>query len=100
VLTRAPEDISVLDVVLAIEGPAPAFECTEIRQRGPFATPPGDCARTCPVARAMLAGEAAWRAALKDISIRNLHDTASAEGGEQTQRAIHGWFAQPLAQST
>jgi Rrf2 family protein len=100
VLTRAPEDITVLDVVLAIEGPAPAFECTEIRQRGPLATPPEDCARACPVARAMLAGEAAWRAALKAISIRDLRDTVGAEGGEQTLAAVHQWFARPLAQST
>ena len=100
VLTRAPEDISVLDVVLAIDGAAPAFECTEIRQRGPLGTPPEDCTRACPVARAMLAGEAAWRGALKDISIRSLCDTVSAEGGGQALTAIHRWFAQPLTQST
>src|SRR4051812_24826003 len=35
-LTREAADITVLDVVLAIEGDEPAFRCTEIRQNGPF----------------------------------------------------------------
>src|ERR1700742_2078001 len=48
VLTRAPERITVLDVVTAIDGPGPAFVCTEIRQRGPLATPPEDCVTLCP----------------------------------------------------
>src|SRR5687768_1402811 len=34
-LGRAAETISLLDVVLALEGAAPAFRCAEIRQRGP-----------------------------------------------------------------
>src|SRR6186997_2852707 len=35
-LARAAAHISLLDIVLAIEGPEPAFRCAEIRQRGPF----------------------------------------------------------------
>src|SRR6478609_10381340 len=38
VLTRSPALITVLDVVEAVDGPGPAFVCTEIRQRGPMAT--------------------------------------------------------------
>ncbi len=38
-LTRAAQDISVLDVVLAIEGDESAFRCTEIRQNGPSPPP-------------------------------------------------------------
>src|ERR1700704_2312596 len=36
-LARPAEKISVLDIVQAIEGSAPAFRCTEIRRRGPAA---------------------------------------------------------------
>lgn len=32
---RAPEEITLLDIVLAVEGPEPAFRCNEIRLRGP-----------------------------------------------------------------
>ncbi len=45
VLTRAPEVITVLDVVAAVDGSQPAFVCTEIRQRGPLATPKEACVR-------------------------------------------------------
>ena len=34
-LAKAAEEISLLDILLAVEGPAPAFRCAEIRQRGP-----------------------------------------------------------------
>src|SRR5262245_45289403 len=34
-LARDPSKISLLDVVLAVEGPESAFRCAEIRKRGP-----------------------------------------------------------------
>lgn len=72
VLTRAPEDIRVLDVVEAVEGPAPTFVCTEIRQRGPLAAPPEVCAAPCAITRTMLAADRAWRDALRSVSIADL----------------------------
>ncbi len=71
-LTADPSTISVLDVVLAVDGAEPAFRCTEIRQRGPLAAPPQACQRPCAVARAMAAAEAAWRSALAEVSIADL----------------------------
>src|SRR3981189_3266239 len=38
-LARPPADISVLDVLEAIDGDEPAFQCLEIRRRGPTAGP-------------------------------------------------------------
>ena len=82
-LVRAPEDITLLDVVRAIDGDEPAFRCTEIRQRGPLGTPPEECVRPCAVARAMWAAEDAWRASLAAVTIADLtghvqHDTDGA----------------------
>lgn len=34
-LARTTDRITLLDIVLAVEGPQPAFRCAEIRQRGP-----------------------------------------------------------------
>src|SRR3954468_23845749 len=39
-LARPPDQITVLEMVEAIEGPEPAFRCTEIRRRGPAAIDP------------------------------------------------------------
>src|SRR5690349_6405763 len=38
-LARPADQISVHDVVLAVEGDKPAFRCSEIRRRGPAAVP-------------------------------------------------------------
>ncbi|MFC6344527.1 RrF2 family transcriptional regulator, partial [Nocardioides hankookensis] len=42
-LTRPADEITVLDVVLAIEGREQAFRCTEIRQNGPLPASPQAC---------------------------------------------------------
>src|SRR4051812_49447231 len=63
-LTRSPELITVLDVVEAIDGPGPAFVCTEIRQRGPLAASPQACTTPCAINRAMTRADAAWRESL------------------------------------
>ncbi|MFF2521435.1 RrF2 family transcriptional regulator [Streptomyces liangshanensis] len=72
VLTRHPDSISVLDVVEAVDGAGPAFVCTEIRQRGPLASPPEACAAPCGIAHAMATAEAAWRESLAGVSIADL----------------------------
>lgn len=71
-LARPAETITLLDIVLAVEGPAPAFRCNEIRQRGPnpasahlFATP-------CNIASAMLRAERVYRAELAKTSVADL----------------------------
>src|SRR4051812_43999481 len=45
-LARTPSQISLLDIVVAVEGAEPAFRCAEIRQRGP-APLPGKPTRPC-----------------------------------------------------
>ncbi len=71
-LARPPAEISVLDVVLAVDGDDTAFRCTEIRQRGPAAGGPELYGRACGIARAMWRAEDAWRAELAATSIGDL----------------------------
>jgi Rrf2 family protein len=63
-LARPAERISLLDIVLAVEGPQPAFRCGEIRQRGPVKLPASAYAKPCGINVAMLRAEKAYRAAL------------------------------------
>jgi Rrf2 family protein len=91
VLTRDPEGITVLDVVLAIEGPGPAFVCTELRRRGPLACPPESCTTPCAIARAMAAGERAWRGALEAVTIADL--AREAGSGTGVMAGIRDWLA-------
>ena len=72
-LGRAPSAISVLDIVLAVDGDETAFRCGEIRQRGPVATP-GSTAyrRPCGIARVMWRAEDAWRAELAAVTVGDI----------------------------
>jgi Rrf2 family protein len=95
VLTRRPEEITLLDVVQAVDGPRPAFVCTEIRQRGPFATAPEDCVRACPIARAMAGAEAAWRGALEAVTIADLARDVTEDSGPAALAGIGAWLSAP-----
>ena len=71
-LARPPEQITLLDVVEAIEGREPAFRCTEIRQRGPAAVEPAAYRLPCAIHAAMLRAEGAWRQALRSQTVADL----------------------------
>jgi Rrf2 family protein len=71
-LARAAREITLLDIVQAVDGPEPAFRCTEIRQRGPLAAPASACRVPCAVAAAMTRADAAWRAALGETTVADL----------------------------
>lgn len=92
-LTRPAADISVLHVVLAIEGDEPAFRCTEIRQNGPFPASDQQCRRPCGIARAMYAAEDAWRASLATVTIADLAAGVEKDNGKQTFVRLRGWLA-------
>jgi Rrf2 family protein len=75
-LARPAADITVLDVVLAVDGADPAFTCTEIRQCGPGACAPSAYRTPCGIARIMWDAEDAWRASLRRHTIADLLDGA------------------------
>ena len=76
-LARPTADISLLDIVLAVEGPQPAFRCNEIRQQGPNPVP-GKPTKPCGIASAMLRAERAYRAELARTSIADIIDDLNA----------------------
>ena len=87
-LAREPKQISLLDIVLAVEGPEPAFRCSEIRKRGPSPIAPHFHKAPCGINVAMLRAEKAYRAELEKVSIADLSvDPRSALGAAITERA-------------
>jgi Rrf2 family protein len=92
-LTRSSDRITVLEVVLAIEGDEPSFRCTEIRQNGPLPASPHACRRACAVARTMYAADSAWRASLAGVTIADLVGTVESENGRQTFIPVREWIA-------
>jgi Rrf2 family protein len=91
-LTRAAAEISVLAVVEAIDGPQPAFRCTEVRQRGPLAAPPESCTLPCGIAKVMGQADQAWREALAGVSIADLAADVGRNVGAGTLPAVRAWL--------
>ncbi|MFJ9694775.1 RrF2 family transcriptional regulator [Kitasatospora sp. NPDC101183] len=86
-LGRAPERITLMDVVAAIEGTEEAFRCTEIRQRTEGAAAAGgDFRHACGVATAMRRAELAWRRELAAQTVADLMAAAPAGAAERTRR--------------
>lgn len=91
-LARNPQDISLLDVVTAIEGPEEAFRCEEILKKGPGEHEGVDYRRRCFVSQAMRRAEMAWRRELAGQTLADLRSTVehrlpSVPGETRT------WFA-------
>ena len=71
-LAKTPDRITLLDIVLAVEGPAPAFRCGEIRQRGPNPLPKHYFSKPCTISATMLRAERVYRAELATTTIADL----------------------------
>ena len=94
-LTRPAVEVTLLEIVQAVDGAENAFRCTEIRQRGPLAASKQACRKQCGVARAMASAETAWRAALAEVTVADLADSVTADVGPQTFVGLRGWLAGP-----
>jgi Rrf2 family protein len=71
-LARTMYEITMLDMVLAIEGTEPAFRCTEIRRRGPTRVAAGAYSPRCAIASVMMRAEDAWRQELRNTTLADL----------------------------
>jgi Rrf2 family protein len=68
-LGRPATEITLLDVVEAVEGTDGSFRCTEIRRRGPTASPASNYPQPCHITVAMDRADEAWRASLRQQTI-------------------------------
>ncbi|WP_295810988.1 Rrf2 family transcriptional regulator [uncultured Nitratireductor sp.] len=93
VLTQPPSAITALQIVVAIEGDVPVFQCTEIRQNGPLGVDPAKCSKRCAIARAMATAEHAWREALAEISIADLVAGIDADSSNTAIDGLRRWLA-------
>jgi len=95
-LARPAAEITVLEIVDAIEGRNPAFRCTEIRQRGPAGLEPAVYRLPCTINATMLRAETAWR---KSLGTQSIADLLTGLSKHVDQRAIEktiAWFQERL----
>jgi Rrf2 family protein len=87
-LARRPENITVLDVVLALEGPDPAFRCEGIVGNTPEADPHVNFVRSCLISQTMRQAELVWRQALARQTIAGIADSMGRRFPESRQKAL------------
>jgi Rrf2 family protein len=71
-LAKPADQITLLDVLEAVEGTESAFRCTEIRQCGPAALEPRAYRLPCAINVTMLRAEAAWKGVLRGQTLAEL----------------------------
>jgi Rrf2 family protein len=90
-LARTVDAITLLDIVNAIEGPSPAFRCTEIRQNGPCGLSRADCRKPCEIASAFASAEAAYRQALAERTVASIMQEAAMNASPEHLRDMARW---------
>ena len=71
-LARAAAEISVLEIVEAVEGRRSTFACTEIRKNNPCRPSDACDARPCGIARIMWQADEAWRQSLRGVKLADI----------------------------
>ena|SRR5437879_4677939 len=98
-LTRPPEQITLLDVVEAIDGREPPFRCTEIRQQGPLAQAPGAIHLPCAIHIAMAQADKAWRDALRVQTIADIINQYSPNVPPHQRQRSEQWITEHMRQA-
>lgn len=71
-LARRSDRISILDLVIAVDGGADPYVCRELRQQGRGAARPEDCTRPCALAAVMRDAHEAWRSSLAAVTLAEI----------------------------
>jgi Rrf2 family protein len=96
VLAREPKDISVLEIVDAIEGEKPLFDCQEIRGRcAVFGARPPVWATNgvCAIHAVMLRAERAMRQELARESLTSVARVLDRKAPSKFSGEVQAWFA-------
>lgn len=91
-LARPASQITMLQIVDALEGMTGFFRCTEIRQRGPCAATRKHYKKPCGIARIMRQADAAWRGVLAGTTLEDLKQTIFAQPIEGVVEATQSWI--------
>jgi Rrf2 family protein len=87
-LARPAADITLLDIVEAVDGTTSPYTCNEIRQQGHGALPPEDCRHTCVIAQKMDDAHRAWRRSLADVTLVGILATLPPHAPDRTRRLL------------
>ena len=95
-LARPAEQITLLDIVNAVDGDAAAFRCTEIRRCGPSAVPRRYYTPRCGIAAAMWDAEQAFRDSLAAVTIAAIAEGVRRDSPPEAVEKGTRWLASAL----
>ncbi|QFU92161.1 Rrf2 family transcriptional regulator [Amycolatopsis sp. YIM 10] len=87
-LAKPAAEITLLDIVEAVDGASAPYECREIRQRGRGALPAEDCRNTCVLAAKMADAHNAWRQTLANDTLATILDALPPTAPARTRRLL------------
>ena len=99
-LARAAEDITFLEIVDAIEGDKPLFDCQQIRGRCALfhgTAPAWSTDGVCAVHAVMLQAEKAMREALARQSLADVHATLGRKTPREFKSQVQQWMSARLS---
>lgn len=99
-LTRPAEEITLLEVVEAIDGCEPLFRCTEIRQQGPLAQGPRAYRAPCAIHVAMAQADKAWRDSLRAQTIADIVGQYSRSMQSSQRERGEQWLAERMRRAS
>lgn len=89
-LARPASEITLLQIVEAVDGTSPPYECREIRQQGRGALRPEECRRTCVLAEKMAEAHEAWRGSLAGVTLADILATLPPSAPRRTRLRLAG----------
>jgi Rrf2 family protein len=100
-LARNPQDISFWDIVEAVEGPSPLFQCVEIRQNELLLDKENlpDAYTKCPclIKIVMHEAEEQMRQYLREKTLGWLHEQVKHKVPDEHRKATIEWFSQAMS---
>ncbi|MBT7178626.1 MAG: Rrf2 family transcriptional regulator [Nitrospina sp.] len=97
-LAKKPNKVSLLDIVLSIEGNDSCFECDEIRRKGPTALEKSPSyKRPCLIASAMWNAEKVWRDELAKVKLSDLLEQVKSKVDPRQLKKAQKWIEQRKA---
>jgi Rrf2 family protein len=95
-LGRPATEITLLDIVHAIEGNDAFFRCTEIRRRGPSRVAARAYSPTCGIAAAMWRAERAWQEELRTTTVAEISRVTMTQAPTAALHKGAIWISQVL----
>ncbi|WP_336217015.1 RrF2 family transcriptional regulator [Nonomuraea sp. LPB2021202275-12-8] len=89
-LARPASEITLLQIVEAVDGTSSPYECREIRQRGRGALPAEECRRACVLAEKMAEAHEAWRGNLAGTTLADILASLPPSAPARTRQRLAG----------